>query len=64
MNKSNYGDELSKLATVNQARNRYKMSRGFLMEIVEQSGAVRRFGRSIRIDIPTMDAAIDAKFKG
>ena len=34
------------------------------MEIAEQSGAVRRFGRSIRIDIPMMDAAIDAKFKG
>lgn len=58
MNKASYSNDISKLATVNQARERYKLSRNFLLKIAEDNGAVRRIGRAVRIDIPAMDKAI------
>lgn len=42
MNKASYSDDISKLATVNQARERYKLSRNLLLKIAEDNGAVRR----------------------
>lgn len=59
MNKASYSNDISKLATVEQAKERYKLSRNKLMEIAENENAVRRFGRSVRIDIPTMDKGIN-----
>lgn len=59
MNKSNYSDTVTKLATVPQAVERYKLSRNTLMQIAEKENAVRRFGRSVRIDVPAMDKAIN-----
>ena len=59
MQKGNYGDFLSKCGTVNQARERYKLSRNLLMKIAEDNGAVYRIGRAVRIDIPKMDKALD-----
>lgn len=59
MNKHSYSNNVSKLATVEQAKDRYKLSRNLLMQIAEDNGAVRRFGRSVRIDIPAMDKAIN-----
>lgn len=59
MNKSNYSKDITKLATVPQAVDRYKLSRNTLMRIAESENAVRRFGRSVRIDIPAMDKAIN-----
>lgn len=58
MNKACYSNNISKLATVNQARERYKLSRNLLIKIAEDNGAVRRIGRAVRIDIPAMDKAI------
>lgn len=59
MNKSNFSNNVTKLATVPQAVERYKLSRNTLMRIAESENAVRRFGRSVRIDIPAMDKAIN-----
>lgn len=59
MNKASYSNDVSKLATIEQARERYKLSRNLLMRIAENENAVRRFGRSVRIDIPEMDKAIE-----
>ena len=59
MNKASYSNSISKLATVEQAKDRYKLSRNLLMQIAENENAVRRFGRSVRIDIPVMDKAIE-----
>ena len=59
MHKSNYSDTITKLATVPQAIERYKLSRNTLMCIAEQENAIRRFGRSVRIDITVMDNAIN-----
>lgn len=59
MNKPKYSDAVIKLATVPQAIERYKLGRTKLMEIAENEGAVRRIGRTVRIDIPLMDAAIN-----
>ena len=58
-NRLSYSDEVSKLATVEQAKERYKLSRNLLMQIAEDNNAVRRFGRSVRIDVLVMDKAIE-----
>lgn len=59
MNKASYSNNVVKLATIEQAKERYKLSRNLLIRIAEDNRAVRRFGRAVRIDIPTMDAAIN-----
>lgn len=58
MNKASYTDNVTKLATVEQAKERYKLSRNLLMQVAEEGNAVRRFGRIIRIDIEVMDNAV------
>lgn len=59
MNKSKFGNDVTKLATVPQAVERYKLSRNTLMRIADDEKAVRRFGRSVRIDVQIMDKAIN-----
>ena len=59
MNNNNFSDNLSKLATVKQARERYKVSRLTLMKYAEKYDAVVRFGKSVRIDIEKFDAGIE-----
>lgn len=49
----------AKLLTVQQARERYQLSRATLMKIAEEAAAVRRFGRAIRLDIQLLDKAIE-----
>lgn len=60
MNKPEYSNTITKLATIPQAVERYKLGRTKLMEIAENENAVRRFGRSVRIDVPVMDKAIES----
>ena len=43
--------------TVPQAQARYNLSRGSIMKIAEDAGAIIRVGRSIRIIIERLDAA-------
>lgn len=59
MHKSNFSNELTKLATVPQAVERYKLSRNTLVKFAEDNGAIRRFGRAVRIDIQILDKAIE-----
>lgn len=59
MQKNNFSTELSKLATVPQAMDRYKISRMTLMKYAEQSGAIVRFGRSVRINIDKFDEGLE-----
>lgn len=59
MNKSNFSNNVTKLATVPQAVERYKLSRNTLMRIADDENAVRRFGRAVRIDVQIMDKAIN-----
>ena len=61
MNKSNFSDDLSKLATVKQGTERYKVSRGTLMKYADQFDALVRFGRSVRIDIEKFDNGLDQR---
>ena len=51
-------------STVQQARERYKLSHTMLMKIATESGAIRRFGRSVRIDIETLDNAVNENYRG
>lgn len=64
MQKNNFSTELSKLATVPQAVDRYKISRLTLMKYAEKIGAVVRFGRSVRINIGKMDEYVDSQKTG
>lgn len=59
MFKPDFSNEITKFATIDQARERYKLSRTTIMSIATDADAVRRIGRSIRIDVPLMDAAVD-----
>lgn len=62
MNKPKYKKAIAdttKLSTVPVACDRYMLGRAKLMEIAEQENAIRRFGRSVRIDIAVMDKAIN-----
>ena len=62
MNRAKYSDVVNsttKLCTVEQARERYKLSRGLLMQVAEDAGAIRRIGRSVRVDVPKMDKALE-----
>lgn len=60
MKNMNYSDEITKLATVPQAVERYKISRKTLMKYAKQYEAIVSFGRSVRIDIEKFDAGISA----
>ena len=43
--------------TVDQARSRYNLSRGSVMKIAEEAGAIIRIGRAIRINVSKLEAA-------
>jgi hypothetical protein len=58
MKQPQYSNDLTKLATVKQAVERYKLGKTKLMEVAEDNNAVRRFGRAVRIDVEVMDKAI------
>lgn len=55
MNKAKYSDRVVKLATVPQAMERYKLGRNSIMVLAENNEAIRRFGRSVRIDVEQQD---------
>lgn len=60
MQKKQYGNTaVSKLATVLEAQERYRMSRASLIQLAEKANAIRRFGRMIRIDAGLLDKFID-----
>lgn len=59
MNKARFSNEIIKLCTVQQAIERYKIGRTSLMQLAERENAVRRFGRSVRIDVQVLDKAIE-----
>lgn len=61
MKNHSFSTELSKLSTVPQAEERYKISRKTLMKHASEIGAVVRFGKSVRINIDKMDAYVDAQ---
>lgn len=58
LKKNNFSNEITKLATVNQARERYKISRVTLMKYAKEFNAIVRIGRSVRIDCTVMDEAL------
>lgn len=64
MNKMQYSDKISKLSTIPQAIDRYKISRGTLMKYAEECGAIVRFGKSVRIDIEKFDKNLESCERG
>lgn len=60
MNHSSYSADVSKLATIPMARDRYKLSRNALVKYANEANAVVKLGKSIRINITKMDMYIDS----
>ena len=57
MKKAKFEKEPCKYATIDEARNRYRLGRNSLMAIATEAGAVVRLpGRIVRINIPVLDA--------
>lgn len=61
MRKAIYTNEVTKLATIEQAKDRYKLGRYALMKHAERSNALVRIGRNVRIDIEKFDNGLDQK---
>lgn len=59
MKNMQYSDEITKMATVPQAIERYKISRKTLMKYAEKYNALVKFGRSVRIDTERFDAGLN-----
>ena len=51
MRKGSYSDTIEKYATVPQACDYYKLGRNTLMNLLDGTGAIKRFGKSVRIGI-------------
>ena len=60
MNRATYSkSEIVKLATVNEARERYRLSRGMLMRIASENHALKKIGGCVRIDVKVLDNALE-----
>ncbi len=58
MRKNSFSEEITKLATVRQCQDRYKMSRYLIMKYSKEAGALIKVGtdnRVVRIDVPKFD---------
>ena len=49
MRKGSYSDTIEK----------YKLGRNTLMNLLDGTGAIKRFGKAVRIDIPTASKVLD-----
>ena len=49
---------------VSEAMERYGLSRTTLMQLARREGAIRKIGRAVRLDVATMDSAIDSMSVG
>lgn len=59
MNRPNYSrGEIVKLATVNEARQRYRLSRGMVTKLASDNGALMKIGNCVRIDVSILDNAL------
>lgn len=60
MNKPSYcKSDVVKLATVNEARQRYRLSRGMVTKIASENNALRKIGNCVRIDVSVLDEALE-----
>lgn len=60
MRQSNYSQQVTRYATIQQARDRYKLSRNILMDLAKEHKALLRISdRCIRIDCDKLDKALE-----
>ena len=57
-------DESPKLLNYKAAGERYSIGRTHLIETAKAAGALRKIGKSARIDVAVMDAYIDSQVSG
>ena len=48
-----------KLATIREAQERYRLGRTSVVKLAQEHGAIRRFGRSLRIDVELLDSVLN-----
>ena len=61
MQKHQYSDTVEKLATVEQAKERYKLCRNTLIKYAKQYDALRKFNTAVRIDIEKFDEGLSSE---
>ena len=59
MNKANYSNVIIKFGTIAQCCERYKIGRTMMMKLARECDAVKKIGRSVRIDVSKIDAFLD-----
>lgn len=64
MNKAKYSTDVTKLATINMAKERYKLSRASAVKLAEENNALIHIGRCVRIDVQKLDKALDKLSEG
>ena len=58
MRKSQYSNEVEKLATIEQAKDRYKLSRTTIMKYGKRFEALLKIGNMVRVDVEKFDAGL------
>lgn len=57
---SNKNTEKTRYITYEQASERYQLGRSSLIKIANECGAIRKIGRSVRLNLDVMDEAIES----
>lgn len=63
MNRKKYSSEITentKYITFEKASERYQLGRTSLIRIANECGAIRKIGRSVRLNLDVMDEAIES----
>lgn len=58
MNRPFYKNEPTKLCTIDEACERYRLGKTMIRKIAEENNAIKHIGRCTRIDLEVMDKAI------
>ena len=64
MNKAKYSTDVTKFATIDMAKERYKLSRASVVNLAEENNALIHIGRCVRIDVQKLDKALDKLSEG
>ena len=59
MNRAKYSADITKFATIDMAKERYKLSRATVVNLAEKNNALIHIGRCVRIDVQKLDKELD-----
>lgn len=59
MNRAKYSADITKFATIDMAKERYKLSRATVVKLAEEKNALIHIGRCVRIDVQKLDKELE-----